>query len=104
MLVKTQPEWLALPVPERFERLEQHVTPLLRKYAENVRLRHYDSEFYSARISDIWIWEIQDRRAYERMIEEFRETPFWDRYFAIIEILPAVENAYASNYGRQPIS
>ncbi|WP_216843125.1 darcynin family protein [Granulicella sp. S190] len=27
-----------------------------------------------------------------------RETPFWDRYFSILEILPGVENAYAQNY------
>jgi hypothetical protein len=33
-----------------------------------------------------------------------RETPFWDRYFSIVEILPAVENAYAANYNRTAIA
>ncbi|WP_222103452.1 darcynin family protein [Chitinimonas sp. BJB300] len=32
------------------------------------------------------------------MVEALRETPFWDRYFSIVEMLPGVENAYATNY------
>ena len=34
------------------------------------------------------------------MIEALRETPFWDRWFQILEILPGVENAYAKNDDR----
>ncbi|WP_368857284.1 darcynin family protein [Actinoplanes ianthinogenes] len=27
-----------------------------------------------------------------------RETPFWDRYFTIVDLLVGVENGYARNY------
>jgi hypothetical protein len=38
------------------------------------------------------------------VVEDLRETPFWDRFFEIVEILPGVENAYADNYGRAAIN
>jgi len=44
-----------------------------------------------------------DPHEYELAVEELRETPLWDRYFAIVEILPGVANAYADNYGRAAI-
>jgi hypothetical protein len=45
-----------------------------------------------------------DHQAYELLVEDLRETPFWDRYFQIVEILPGVENAYAKNYNRTPVA
>jgi hypothetical protein len=38
------------------------------------------------------------------LVEDLRDTPFWDRYFKIVEILPGVENAYAKNYNREAIT
>ena len=102
MLVKTMPEWLALPVAQRFAELRTHFEPVLKRHPR-VKLRFYDVEFYTARITDIWVWDAQDHHAYELLVEELRETPFWDRYFAIVEILPGVENAYARNYGQAVI-
>jgi Darcynin, domain of unknown function len=92
MLVKTMPEWLGLDSKQRIGLFNDHVKPLLMKYKESVKLRLYDVEFYSARVTDLWMWEALDHRAYERLVEDLRDTPFWDRYFAIVEILPAVEN------------
>jgi chlorite dismutase len=103
MLVKTNPEWLGFPVEERFRLLAQHVEPILHKHREKVRLRFYDVEFYSARVTDIWLWDVADPHSYELLVEDLRETPFWDRYFAIVEILAGVENAYAKNYDRQAL-
>ena len=100
MLVKTNPEWLGFPVDERFRLLAEHVEPIVRKHRRQVRLRFFDIEFYSARITDLWMWEASDHHAYELLVEDLRETPFWDRYFQIVEILPGVENAYATNYDR----
>ena len=34
----------------------------------------------------------------------FRETPFWDRFFDVVEILPGVENAFAKNYNREALT
>ena len=62
-----------------------------------VRL-HDDAEFYDARVSDVLVWETADQAAYRAIVEGLRETPFWDHYFHIVDIIPAIENAYADHY------
>ena len=39
------------------------------------------------------MWQVKSRHAYEMVVEELRETPLWDRFFSIVEILAGVENA-----------
>jgi hypothetical protein len=104
MLVKTNPEWLGFSGEERVRQLVRHVEPILHKHRETVRLRFFDVEFYSARITDIWLWDAADPHSYELLVEDLRDTPFWDRFFAIVEILAGVENAYAKNRGVQALS
>lgn len=104
MLVKTRPDWLAMPVEERFRQLRFHVEPLLKKHAESIRLRFYDTEFYSARVTDLWMWEAQSHHAWQLLAEDLRETPFWDGYFDVVDILTGIENAYANNYNERALS
>ncbi|MCW2349849.1 hypothetical protein M2336_003215 [Sphingobium sp. B1D7B] len=104
MLVKTSPEWLGFPVDQRFALLNEQFAPILRKHAGKVALRFFDVEFYATRVTDIWMWDAIDHHAYQLLVEDLRETAFWDRYFDIVEILTGVENAYAKNYGRPVIS
>jgi hypothetical protein len=102
-LVKTTREFLGVSIDTRFALIKEHLEPLLLKYKDTVRLRFYDVEFYTARVTDIWMWEAASHQAYELLVEELRETPLWDHYFAILEILPGVENAYANNYNREAL-
>jgi hypothetical protein len=37
------------------------------------------------------------------IIEKLRETPFWDTYFEVVQIIPSVENAYADAYNQKPV-
>ena len=104
MLVKTTPEWLGFPVAKRHELAKTQLTPILEKHRANVRMRFFDVEFYSARVTDIWMWDARDHHSYEMLVEELRETAFWDRWFEIVEILPGVEDAYAKNYERETIT
>jgi hypothetical protein len=104
MLVKTSPEWLGFPVDRRFALLAEHFTPILKKHAPSVSLRFFDVEFYSTRVTDIWMWDAADHHSYQLLVEDLRETAFWDRYFDIVEILTGVENAYAKNYDRPVIT
>jgi hypothetical protein len=104
VLVKTQPEWLRLSVPERFQQIDLHMKPVLKRYQDQVKLRFYDTEFFSARVTDIWVWEAKSRQSWELVAEALRETPLWDGYFSIVEILAGVENAYARNYEREAMS
>ena len=101
MLVRATPEWLAIPPPERFAFFRREIAPVIAAQRV-VKMRFYDSEFYNARVSDVIVWETTDRHAYELVVEGLRETAFWGRYFEVVEILPAVENAAAANYGRDP--
>lgn len=104
MLVKTTPEWLGMPVSERFAHFNGRMKPILKKYEDEVRCRIFDTEFFSTRVTDVWMWEAKTRHAYEMVVEELRETPLWDRFFSIVEILAGVENAYARNYDRDTVS
>jgi hypothetical protein len=104
MMVKTMPEWLGFSVAQRFEYFNRYMTPILKKHEDSVRCRIFDTEFFSARVTDLWMWHAKSRHAYEMVVEELRETPLWDRYFAIVEILVGVENAYARNYDREAVS
>ncbi|WP_352249131.1 darcynin family protein [Amycolatopsis nalaikhensis] len=99
MLVKTTPDWLALTVEQRIEAFRTQVVPAIEERTKGVRSRFYDTEFYSARVTDVWVWEAVDHEAYQLLVDALRETPFWDRWFEVAEILVGVENGYARNYG-----
>jgi hypothetical protein len=104
MLVKTMPEWLGMSIDQRFETFNRVMAPILKRHGDQVRFRFYDTEFYSARVTDVWVWDVKSRHSYEMVVEALRESPMWDRLFSIVEILAGVENAYARNYDRQAIS
>ena len=104
MLVKTMSEWLEMSIDKRFEVFNGVLGPLLKKHGDEIKFRFFDTEFYSARVTDVWVWEAKSRHAYEMVIEALRESPLWDRLFSIVEILAGVENAYARNYDRNAVS
>ena len=45
MMVKTMPEWLGLPVEQRFEHFNRYMTPILKKYQTELNCRIFDTEF-----------------------------------------------------------
>jgi Darcynin, domain of unknown function len=104
MLVKTTPEWLALTVAERVEAFATQVVPVVEARTHGVRSRFYDTEFYSARVTDIWVWDADDHDAYRLLVDALRETPFWDRYFDVVELLVGIENGYALTYDVEQVA
>lgn len=94
MLVKTTTTWLQIPTSKRFEFLEETIKPILAKHP-TVNMRFFDSEAFSGRFTDVLMWETADVKEYQLLVEQLRETMFWGMYFEIIEIVPAIENAYA---------
>jgi hypothetical protein len=104
MLVKTTPEWLALTPEERVDAFATEVVPAIEAKTSGVRSRFYDTEFYSARVTDVWVWEADDHSAYQLLIDALRETPFWDRYFEVVDLLVGSENRYARTYGVDAIT
>jgi len=104
MLVKTTPEWLSLTVQERVDAFTTQVLPKIKAKTTGVRSRFYDTEFYCAHITDVWVWEAEDHHAYQLLIDALRETPFWDRYFEVVDLLVGTENGYARTYGVEPVA
>ena len=102
MLLKTTATWLALKPDSRFEYLESIIQPILKKHAA-VTLQYFDSEFFSARITDIAMWQTDDQKAWAHLVEDLRCELFWGTYFEIVELIPAIKNAYSSNYQRPAI-
>lgn len=98
MTVKTTPTWLKLPPQERFAFLDQSIRPILKEHP-TVKMRFFDSEAFSAKFSDVIVWETHDLDAYQALVEKLRETAFWGTYFDVLDIVPAVENGYAAHYG-----
>lgn len=49
-------------------------------------------------------WQTADLTAYQCVIKELRDTAFWDHYFKVLEIIPALEDAYAAHYGIAPLT
>jgi hypothetical protein len=99
ILVKTTRAWLEMTPKERVATFENEVLPIVKDKVEGVRSRFFDTEYYSARVTDIWMWEARDHHAFQLVIEALRETPWWDHYFEIVEILTGLENGYVKNYG-----
>jgi chlorite dismutase len=98
MHVRTTPTWLALVPNERFAFLEEVVKPLLGRHPK-VSMRFFDSEGFSAEVTDVLMWEAPEVMAYQAVVEELRETKFWGHYFDVVQIIASVENAYAIHYG-----
>jgi hypothetical protein len=93
MLVKSTRHWLDLPTTQRLEFLQQHVRPLLEQHPE-VKMRYFDAEAFTARATDILLWETKDLSAWAWICDHLRETLFWDHYFQVLDILPSLEGNY----------
>ena len=103
MLVKTTNTWLQLSTKERFQFLDTAISPILRKHPM-VKMRFFDSEAFSGRYTDVLMLEAAEVKDYQFLVEELRETLFWGTYFEIVEIVPAIENAYALYYEVEPLT
>jgi hypothetical protein len=101
MLVKTTAIWLRLTSQSRFAFLDKTIKPILAAH-QTVKMRFYDSEAFSAKASDIIVWETTDLYAYQHLVEALRETDFWGTYFEVLDIIPSIQNAYATMYEVEP--
>jgi Darcynin, domain of unknown function len=101
MMLKTTTTWLQLKPADRFAFLGSTIKPILDKHP-TVKLRFYDAEAFSGRLSDVAVWETSDVNGYQALVEDLRETAFWGTYFDVVDIIPTIENAYASHYDVKP--
>ncbi len=97
MHVQTTRPWLTLAPKERFAFLDDVMRPLLARHPK-VSMRFFDSEGFSAEVTDVLMWETSEVMAYQAVVEELRETMFWGGYFNVVQIVASVENGYAIHY------
>ncbi len=102
MHLKTTSLWLSMSPTQRAEFVDTILRPVLKQHP-TVTLRFFDSEAFSADVSDIALWETSDVLAYQSLIEHLRETPFWGQYFEIVRIVASIENAFAMHYNVAPL-
>jgi hypothetical protein len=102
MLVRTTPTWLQLSPTERFGFLGETIAPILAG-SPNVSMRFFDAEAFHGRYTDVVMWETSDVLAYQAVVEQLRETLFWDTYFEVIDIIASIENAYSLHYDVAPL-
>lgn len=93
MQVKTTRHWLDLPNHEREAFFRDVVGPILRRRPQ-VTYRYFECEAFSADASDILVWETKDLNAWAWVADHLRETLWWDHYFEVVQILPAMEANY----------
>ncbi|CDW92630.1 MULTISPECIES: darcynin family protein [Thiomonas] len=103
MLLKATRPWLDKAPPERFAYVKDIVNPILEAHPA-VSMRFFDSESYSAKVSDVALWETPDLVAYQQVIRKLRDTLFWNYYFEVLDIIPAVEEGYAAYYDMAPLT
>lgn len=93
MMLRAQPGWLRL---DRGARARIAGTALERAFPDAaVTLRHFDAEAFHARISDIAMITAESAEAAYFAIERLRDTPLIaERYFEVVEIVPAFEDGF----------
>ena len=99
-LIKTTPEWLALPPHGdngRFAFGKEVLDPVLARYP-GARMALYDCEAFTAECTDVMVWTVTSLEDYNGAVNDLRETKFWSFYFLIKKIIPAIENEYAKHY------
>lgn len=99
-LIKTTPEWLALPPhgeDGRFAFGKEVLDPILVRYP-GAQMAFYDSEAFTTDCTDVMVWTVTSLEDYNGAVNDLRETKFWSFYFMIERIIPAIENEYAKHY------
>jgi hypothetical protein len=95
MLLRAQPSWLRLSRQARQDFIAAEVAPILARHPE-VSLRFFDAEAFSGRCSDVAVWRVDDLKSWSFLMDALRDTAFFaEPYFEVVDIIPALEEAYA---------
>ncbi|WP_284119372.1 darcynin family protein [Acinetobacter seifertii] len=85
---------MALAREKRTEFRTQKLEPIFEKYPI-VKVRWYDVEAFSAKASDIAMFETTSLQDYYFVIDAIRGSEFCTvPYFEFVEIIPAIEDGY----------
>lgn len=95
MLLEATPQWLSLSRQQRADYFGKVIMPIFGRFADTIRVRLFDSEYFHARVSDILMLETASMSDYRLLIEMLRDTEIYGvPYFKVSEIIPAKENGF----------
>jgi hypothetical protein len=95
MLLRSQPSWLRLSRAERQAFIAAEIAPILERYPA-VSLRFFDAEAFTGRCTDVLVWTAADLKSWSFLMDALRDTAFFAApYYEVVDIIPALENAYA---------
>lgn len=82
--------WLDLDTPSRRAFFRNTLQPLLSQTPQ-ITLRYFDTEAFNADVSDLILWQTTSLASWSWLCDQLRDTLFWDHYFTVTQILPALE-------------
>lgn len=87
-------EWLSLSRDERTTYFSETIGEILSRYP-TVTARFYDAEAFTAKCSDIAVYETEVIQDYYFLIDALRDSKvFTIPYFDIVDIFPAIEDGF----------
>jgi hypothetical protein len=94
VLLRATKAWLALTRAARNQFVEHELSSLFAKYGA-VSVRFYDTEAFTARCSDIAVFETAELQQYYFLMDGLRDSKvFTVPYFDLLEIIPAIEGGF----------
>ncbi len=88
-------EWLDKSRDQRKAFENEHIVPILTKYANTLKPRAYDAESFTTEFSDFMIIETKDLPSYYFMIEDLRQSALFTEGLANIKrIFMGIEDGY----------
>jgi len=86
--------WLSLSRDERSDYFSTTIGTILARYP-SVVLRLYDAEAFSAKCSDIAVFETDIIQDYSFLMDALRDSDvFTVPYFVVVDIFPAIEEGF----------
>lgn len=87
--MKATREWLSLSGEEREKFVEEELGPVLAKYGR-VEIKFHDVEAFSAKCSDIAVFETASLDEYSSLMDAIRNSKIYTvPYFEVVDIFPA---------------
>lgn len=95
VLLNATAKWLALSRNERAHFYEKNVLPVFLKKTSSLSVRFFDSEYFTAGISDFLIISTSDLDQYKLLIELLRDSAVYSvPYFTVKDIIVGQENLF----------
>lgn len=92
--MKATKSWLLLPEQKREAYVTDELVPMLAKYPQ-VTIKFYDVEAFSAKCSDIAVFETEHLEAYLSLMDDIRNSKITTTpYFETVDVFPAKVTNY----------